>query len=172
MADNSLPVLRAQHKLTENEIAFLLSYAKDPAGDLRQAETEAGLVPGAGRALLRSSRGRTVMGELLRTRDERYQGIQDQLINMIFRLASWDPKDAFDSNGQLKHPSELPDEIRVAITEFKYYPATGAIEYKFENRLAAVKLLLEQLRDRTGDKTEDTEGRAEWVVRGRGERVP
>jgi hypothetical protein len=170
--DNSLPVLRANHALTEAELAFLLAYARDPGGSVYEAEATAGLARGQGRELLRSQRGRTVMGALLSTRDERYEELQGQLINMVARLANWDPKDAFDENKALRHPSELPDSLRVAITEFKYYPTTGAIEYKFESRLAAVALLLKHLQDRVGttDESEGT-GRAQWIIRGRGERT-
>lgn len=165
--DNSLPVLRTKHKLSDEELKFLVVYAKDPGADLMETELACGLVRGQGRELLRTARGRGAISALLRTRDERYADIQDQLVTMVMRLASWDPKDCFDDNGQLRHPRELPDEIRAAITEFKYYPSTNSIEYKFESRLHAITLLQKWFLTREAEKPEGEEGRAEWVVRGR-----
>lgn len=168
MADNSLPVLRVKHKLSDAELAFLLAFGEEP--DVYAAESSAGLERGAGRALLQSKRGKAAMAALLSTQEERYADIQAQLVTMLCRMVSWDPKDAFDESHRLRHPRELPDEIRCAITEFKYYPATGAIEYKFESRLSAIALLQKwflasQAKAEGGGA--DGEGRAEWVVRGR-----
>lgn len=173
MSDNSLPALRVKHALTDEELRFLLAYARDPGADLVQVEQECGLPRGTARELLRSKKGRATISALLRTQDERYQDLQDQLIAMVVRLGFWDIKDCFDGKRQLLHPSELPDEIRVAITDFKYYPATGAVEYKFESRLNAIALLQKWFLERQGEKAgEDDEGRATWIARGRQELGP
>jgi hypothetical protein len=167
VGDNSLPILRSRHKLDAAEWKFLQAYAQDPSQDLPACERAAGLAPGRGRALLQSARGRGAMGALLRTADERYEELKDQLIQLVASMASWDPKDCFDAAGNLKKPADLPNDLRVAITEFKFYPASGAIEYKFANRLQAVELLLRVLQERAPNTAEGEEGRAQWVVRGR-----
>jgi len=171
MGDNSLPVVRSRYKLEPAEWRFLQAYAADPSQDLPSCERAAGLAPGAGRALLQSKRGRGAMGALMRTADERYEELKEQLIHLVASMSAWDPKDAFDAAGNLKRPAELPNDLRVAITEFKFYPASGAVEYKFTNRLAAVELLLRVLQERAPQEPEEGEGRALWIARGR-QRLP
>lgn len=169
--DNSIPVLAVRNKLSEPELQFLLAWAKDPAANLAQVEAAAGLPPGAARALLQSDRGKRTISALLANPEERYAELRAQLVALVAKLAGWDPKDAFDENGALRHPRELPDEIRCAITSFQYYPANGSIEYKFESRLSAIKLLMQFLSEhdqRMAASLPDSE-RAQWVVRGRQE---
>lgn len=165
MADHSLPVIR--NKLTPAEWQFMQAYAHDPS-DLQAAAKQAGLTPEAASKLLRGPRGRSCMAALLGSKDDRYAEIRDALVEMLWKLGTWDPADAFNEDGTLKHPRDLPDSIRLAITSFEWSPAKGVIEYKFDTRRHALALLQQWFLNAGPDgKTPGDEGRAEWIVRGR-----
>lgn len=112
--------------LNASQAAIRAGYSKRTAGS-------------QGDRLLKKVETATRIQELKKTRVERTEVTADQVINALARIANIDPRRMYDERGVMIPPSNLPDDIAMAVAGIEH--GDKGIKIKLNDRLKALELL-------------------------------
>ena len=88
--------------------------------------------------LLRNAKVSTRIAELSEKRSEATGRKAEDVVRRLWQIVEVDPRRAFDENGNMLHPSKLPDDIAAALASLE---VGDAIKIKLNDRMKALDLL-------------------------------
>jgi phage terminase small subunit len=129
-------------KLTPRQDAFVREYLVDLNG--KQAAIRAGYsersAESTASALLRVPKVAQAVAEAQNARSRRTEVSADRVLQELARVAFADLSKAFDSEGNLRKPHELPDDVRTALQGIDYAKSGDRIA-RFSEKTRALELV-------------------------------
>ena len=136
---------RPPKKLTERQKAFVREYPLDFNG--QRAAIAAGYAPKNARVTaskyLTQPNIQTALAKQAAPRLKKQELKASDVLERCTRIAFADVRGFVDGRGRLLHISDVPDEIEPLIKRFKANEQSVVTEIQVENRLAALKLLMQ-----------------------------
>jgi hypothetical protein len=145
---------------------FTEALLEDKDMDPRAAAIAAG-APGQHRALMEDRRFLVLFGAMQNDLRATHNTLRHQLVGMLGRMATFDPRKAFAPDGlTLKNVHDIPDDVAAAIESVQIKPS-GEMYIKFSKRVDAIKILFALFGDL--DSQVAVGGTAKVIFRGREE---
>lgn len=170
--------------LSPLELRFCDEYLIDLNGSAAYKRTKPGVTDGTARTeaakLLAKPHIQDAIAAAKTHRSKRTQVTQDRIIKELALIAFLDPRRAYDDNGHLKAPKDLPASIARAITsvqvehdflrpEHERHPDAKPLgtvtKVKYQSKLRALEILLEHIQTQEQKKDDGPKSFVDLVKR-------
>ncbi len=146
-------------KLSAQEKQLVEAFVASPNLSLKEAAEKCGLDQKSAKLVLARENVRRSVGlALLSERKERLAEIRDHVVNALWQVTHFDPKDLFDDQGRIKPVKDMPPNARAAIKGVKHgkYGLELVLVDRTTIQLELVKLLQRALSAAEGGEKQST----------------